>query len=30
LPCYASGALPPRYRVAPLQAPPSATGAFDG
>ena len=30
LPCCASGAPPPRYRVAPLQAPPSATGAFDG
>jgi hypothetical protein len=25
-----SGAPPPRHRVAPLQAPPSATGAFDG
>ena len=26
----ASGAPPPRYRVAPPQAPPSATGALDG
>jgi hypothetical protein len=25
-----SGVPPPRHRVAPLQAPPSATGAFDG
>ena len=26
----ASGAPPPRYRVVPLPAPPSATGAFHG